>query len=152
VLGRLEGLEVARPAAYESVPVVAAHVVQQGGVVTRKGADCVAIEQFGVEIVRLAGVAVVTAGLDAFTVDGDDAHDDLEVEEGEGTFRSLVRVLLGIAHVDRLGGLFRIEGSRVLVGDVRGRADLGSHSPASSASRHGCLSQCERVFFLIHTR
>ena len=134
VLVLLERLEVAGPAAHDGVPPVAPHGAEQDPVVARKCRHLVGGEQLGVDVVRLGDVATAAAGLDALALDVHDGRDDVEVEEREGGVGGVVRLLLGVACVDRLDGLLREEGTGMLVGDVGGRCGLGGHDHAFSAS------------------
>ena len=134
VLARLERLEVASPAAHDEVPSVAAHVAQQDAVVTGQRRDVVGRHQLGVDVVLAGDVAAAATCLDALALDVHDGRDHVEVEEREGAVRGVVRLLLGVTHVDRLDGLLREEGTGVLVGDVGGRGGLGGHDRTFSAS------------------
>ena len=134
MLLRVERLEVARPAVQDGLPSVGAHGSEQDAVIVGHGRDLVGRHHLGIDVVHAGDVAASAAGLDELVADVHDGRDHVEVEEREGGVGGIIRLLLGIAGIDLLGGLLRKEETGVLVGDVGCRSGLDGHDYALSAS------------------
>ncbi len=120
----IEGLEIATAAANDSIPVVAAHVVQHDLMIAGQCCHLVDVEDLAVDVVGAADVASVAGCLDERLADLDDRRDDVEVREPEGAigcFSTCLALRIPVRHLHVR--LVRDDESRVEIRHIGGGAD-----------------------------